>query len=479
MRKLIGGSLALVMLFGCASQEFKDNLALNNAVHQSITDKTVIKPHSKVGFITKPPLVLTPIVEHANTEWLKKPSSINVVDLPLSLVLERVMSDVNVPIYFSKDVQPNTPVTLNYSSSRQSVLNSLSKSSGYGIEFANNRLEISKYITRVFTLHIPSGEMSGQLGSQGVTNEDDSARIEGQYLNIEYDKVGFVEEISDSLEKALGGGELAKQSIAISPALSSVTVRATVDQMQDIESIINHYQKELTKQVTLDIQMIEFRSNLGTERGIDWNIVRDTGNGLLQFFVPGTSTISEGAGYGLAFTGTGKWTGTESFIKVLEKQGSVSTQTPITAMVLNNQPAKITQQNVIPYIYEASSESSEGVISASVTRRTEVEGVDMMVNSSVQDEFVSLRISGQLQKIVGRDTETVGDINLGMLSTQKSEITFANKLRYGQTYVIASVKQNSSTVEQTKSFWSSFLGGTGSNKEAIETLVLLTPRKVE
>ncbi|WP_428198845.1 hypothetical protein [Aliivibrio salmonicida] len=225
--------------------------------------------------------------------------------------------------------------------------------------------------------------------------------------------------------------------------------------------------------------MIEFRSNLGTERGIDWNIVRDTGNGLLQFFVPGTSTISEGAGYGLAFTGTGKWTGTESFIKVLEKQGSVSTQTPITAMVLNNQPAKITQQNVIPYIYEASSESSEGVISASVTRRTEVEGVDMMVNSSVQDEFVSLRISGQLQKIVGRDTETVGDINLGMLSTQKSEITFANKLRYGQTYVIASVKQNSSTVEQTKSFWSSFLGGTGSNKEAIETLVLLTPRKVE
>ena len=249
--------------------------------------------------------------------------------------------------------------------------------------------------------------------------------------------------------------------------------------MQDIEQVINHYQKELSKQVTLDIQMIEFRSNLGTERGIDWNIVKDTGNGLLQFFVPGTSTISEGAGYGLAFTGTGKWTGTESFIKVLEKQGSVSTQTPITAMVLNNQPAKITQQNQIPYIYEASSESSEGVISASVTRKVEVEGVDMMVNTIVQDEYVSLRISGQLQKITNRSTESVGDINLGMLSTQKSEITFANKLRYGQTYVIASVKQASTTAEQTKSFWLELFGGTGTRSDAIETLVLLTPRKVQ
>ena len=281
------------------------------------------------------------------------------------------------------------------------------------------------------------------------------------------------------LEKVLGGGELAKQSISVSPALSSVTVKATIDQMQDIEYVIDHYQRELSKQVTIDIQMIEFRSNLGTERGIDWNIVKDTGNGLLQFFIPGTSTISEGAGYGLAFTGTGKWTGTQSFIKVLEQQGSVATQTPITAMILSNQPAKVTQQHIIPYIYEASSESSEGVISASVTRKTEVEGVDMMINTIVQDEYVSLRISGQLQKITNRSTEKVGDIALGMLSTQKSEITFANKLRYGQTYVIASVKQATTTAEQTKSFWMEWFGGTGTRNETIETLVLLTPRKVQ
>ena len=479
MRKLLCGSLVVAILSGCASQEFKDTLAANEAVHQNITELSSQTLYKKVGIITKPPMTLNPIVESVNTDWLKKPSSVNAVELPFSVVLENLMSDVNIPIYFSKDVQPSTPITLNFSSTRQDVLNSLSKESGYGIEFQNDRLEISKYITRVFTLNIPSGSMSGQLGSQGTTSGEDSARVEGQFLNIEYSDVGIVEEIADSLEKVLGGGELAKQSISVSPALSSVTVKATIDQMQDIEYVIDHYQRELSKQVTIDIQMIEFRSNLGTERGIDWNIVKDTGNGLLQFFIPGTSTISEGAGYGLAFTGTGKWTGTQSFIKVLEQQGSVATQTPITAMILSNQPAKVTQQHIIPYIYEASSESSEGVISASVTRKVEVEGVDMMINTIVQDEYVSLRISGQLQKITNRSTEKVGDIALGMLSTQKSEITFANKLRYGQTYVIASVKQATTTAEQTKSFWMEWFGGTGTRNETIETLVLLTPRKVQ
>ncbi|MFA0196637.1 hypothetical protein AB4454_18445, partial [Vibrio artabrorum] len=233
-----------------------------------------------------------------------------------------------------------------------------------------------------------------------------------------------------------------------SVSLSTITVTATPDQMQKVETLIAHYQEELSKQVVLDVRVLEFRSNLGTERGVDWNVVRDTGSGLVKFFVPGTNTVSKQAGYGVAFQGTGKWSGTEALIKVLEKQGSVSTQTPITAMVLNNQPARITQQTLEPYIYEASSESSEGVVSASVTRREEVEGVDFMATANVQPEYVWLRLSGQLQKITGRENKTVENIELGFLTKQKSEITFANKLRYGQTYVIASVKQNSKLAEK-------------------------------
>ena len=320
--------------------------------------------------------------------------------------------------------------------------------------------------------------MYGQLGSQGSQTEGE-ATIEGQYLNVKYSDVDITTEVANDIKSLLGGGEKAQGAVSASVSLSSITVTATPDQMLAVQTLIDHYQAELSKQVVLDVQVLEFRSNLGTERGVDWNVVRDTGDGLVQFFIPGTNTVSKQAGYGVAFQGSGKWSGTEALIKVLEKQGSVSTQTPITAMVLNNQPARITQQTLEPYIYEASSESSEGVVSASVTRREEVEGVDFMATANVQPEYVWLRLSGQLQKITARETQTVENIDLGFLTKQKSEITFANKLRYGQTYVIASVKQTSKVAEKTKNFWSDLLGGTGSQDTSVETLVLLTPRKVK
>ncbi|MGF1883918.1 hypothetical protein [Vibrio splendidus] len=470
--------MGALVLAGCASQEYKDNLKANQAVHQAIADKSTFTEKAKVTRIRKPPQSFARLTPPQGHEWMKEVITVNVNDMPLSVVLEEIMAGVDTPLFFGEGVDPNHAVTLNYSSARENVLNLLSRDVGYSIEQRAGRLEVSATVTRTFSLNIPTGKMYGQLGSQGSQTKGE-ATIEGQYLNVKYSEVDITTEVANDIKSLLGGGDKADEAVSASVNLSSITVTATPDQMQNVETLIAHYQAELSKQVVLDVRVLEFRSNLGTERGVDWNVVRDTGSGLVKFFVPGTNTVSKQAGYGVAFQGTGKWSGTEALIKVLEKQGSVSTQTPITAMVLNNQPARITQQTLEPYIYEASSESSEGVVSASVTRREEVEGVDFMATANVQPEYVWLRLSGQLQKITGRESKSVENIELGFLTKQKSEITFANKLRYGQTYVIASVKQNSRLAEKTKNFWSDWLGGTGSQNTSVETLVLLTPRKVK
>lgn len=88
-------------------------------------------------------------------------------------------------------------------------------------------------------------------------------------------------------------------------------------------------------------------------------------------------------------------------------------------------------------------------------------------------------VSGQLQKIVSRENREIFNNQANFLTVQKSEINFVNKLRYGQTFVIASVKQTSRSAQRTKSFWSDLLGGTGSQNDTVETLVLLTPRKAQ
>ncbi|MEL7326527.1 MAG: hypothetical protein AAGK13_13855, partial [Pseudomonadota bacterium] len=130
-------------------------------------------------------------------------------------------------------------------------------------------------------------------------------------------------------------------------------------------------------------------------------------------------------------------------------------------------------------LIDFTSDTDEGVVSGGFTRATETEGVDLMVSAKVQDDDVWLRLSGQLKKIVARENREIFSNQANFLTVQKSEINFVNKLRYGQTFVIASVKQTSRTAEQTKSFWTSLFGGTGSKNDTIETLVLLTPRKAQ
>ena len=480
MKKLMVSVALLALLAGCTSPEYQANSRTNQSVSDTINKHTTYHPHKKVTYIKKPPTAVVPIKEEYDLRWLKEPVSVNVANQPLSVVLEEVLYQANVPIYFGEGVEPNKLVTLNFSSQRENLLNLLSRETGYGIEVKKGRLEVTRTITRLFTLNIPTGMVTGQLGSQGESSGDEgSVRIEGQYLNVAFNEMDVTKEVAKTIQDVLGGKKAKDSIVTVSPTSSSFIVKTTPDKMQDVQRIFEQYQSELSKQVLLDIQVLEFRSNLGTERGVDWKVVRDTGSGLLKFFVPGTSTVSEGGGYGFAFQGSGKLDGTQTFIKVLKKQGSVAVQTPVLAMALNNQPAKITQQREVPYIDETSSNSEEGVISSSATRGEKAEGIDMMVVAKVQPEFVWLRISGQLRKIVEKNTEKIGEVQVGMLTSQKSEITFVNKLRYGQTFVIASIKQNSSTIEKNENFFTKLFGGTGSRNETVETLVLLTPRKVE
>ncbi|MFB1079573.1 type II and III secretion system protein, partial [Photobacterium damselae subsp. damselae] len=108
-----------------------------------------------------------------------------------------------------------------------------------------------------------------------------------------------------------------------------------------------------------------------------------------------------------------------------------------------------------------------------------VEGVDMMVNAKVQKGVVSLRVTGKLTKIAGDTTEKINDATLRFIKTRDADLSFVNKLRYGQTVVIGSIKQQSTGANKSSSFGIDGLGMQSTTNETVETLVLLTPRRTQ
>ncbi|GIU51280.1 hypothetical protein TUM4438_40340 [Shewanella sairae] len=468
-------------LSGCMSQNYQDTKQDADSVHEAIESHLATSATSQVMNITRPPLTLEPLKTERQISWLNESVSINVDGLPLSLVLSQLMAGVDANIWFDGDVNPNKPVTLSFKSSRQDVLNLLSRETGYGMNATKDKLSVSKFESETFVISLPVGQYSGQLGSQSGGQD---TKVTGQFLNTAYSQVDVVTEISQGIKAILKDDENEDEdkligSVEVIPSMTTIAVRTTPDRMVRVRALVDSFEAELSKQVFLDIRVLEFRSNKGRERGIDWNLVKDIGGGSLEFYIPGTNTITQGGSAGLAFKGTGKWDGTTALIKALEKQGTVSTETPITALVLNNQPSRIAQTLTTPYLYEVKAENNGDIVTASVTRAIEKEGVDMMITPKVMRDHVWLRIAGKLTKIVSDKEEVVYDASLRFLDTRESELNFTNKLRYGQTVVLGSIKQMTTTAEHTKQFGVDALGGEGTQLATVETLVLLTPKRVE
>lgn len=488
-KKLIVTAL-VATLAGCVTQDFKDTKSAADNIHNQIGEHSQSQYTSQVSNIIRPPISTTPLAVEKNIPWLNDPVSINSVDMPLSMVISQVLAGAEyqnkpIKIWFDGDVDPNQRVTLSFKSSREDVLNLLARQTQYGINTTEDKVSISRFESELFVIHLPQGTYSGQLGSQGSSSGSgamgSSPRVEGQYLNTAYSNVDSVTEIVTGIKALLKNDESDDDklvgSVEAIKSLTAIAVRTTPDRMVNVRNLVNSVQEQFGQQVVLDIRILEFRSNRGKERSLDWNIIKDVGNGSLEFMIPGTTTVTQGASYGMAFRGTGKWDGTAAFIRALEQQGTVSTETPITALGLSNRPARIAQTMTTPYIDEIKSESNDKVITASVTRASQSEGVDMMITPKVMDDAVWLSIAGKLTKIVGKRNETVHDVQLLFLDTRESEINFTNKLLYGQTVVIGSIKQTSTTAESNSNF--GVPSGEGTLSNTVETLVLLTPRKVQ
>ncbi|MFA0144075.1 type II secretion system protein GspD [Vibrio kanaloae] len=390
-------------------------------------------------------------------------------------------------------MSPNTRVRIQHDGSLSALLNDIERQLNVGFTPKGDTLNVERFVSRTFELELPPGMLSDQIGSgensEGSSDEEASAKMDGQYVTLSSSDVDVFGEVALGVESLLqldpdltGEGDTQESlvgSVQAVPSLSRLVVRTTPGRMREVVEFVEQSKQSLTRQVALEVQVLEFRSNLGHDRGIDWNIVRDIGDNSLSFFIPGTSLVSGSSSPGFAFTGGGKWSGSTALINALNQQGQVSTETPITILVQNHQTNHITQERIIEFVENISSDSDEGVITTDTERGKRSEGVDFIVVPNIQRDHVYLRTSGMLTKIESLETQEVGGETLVFPQMREAKINFANKLKYGQTIVVASVSQIDTTTEESTFLGIPFLGGNSAVKQRVDTLVLLTPRRAD
>lgn len=499
-KTLLVGFTVMALLTGCETLGFNEYSKRNDESAELLARIEALREHNipdKVERIEQPPVRLTPLASLTDTAYLSQEVHVSMPTSgsTLSVVLNDALSQTGKQVWYGDGVNPRRALSLgSYHGSLSGLLNQIERQLGVGFTPKEDTLRVERFVSRTFELELPPGMISDQIGSGesigSESSDENSAKIEGQYVKLSSSDVDVFSEVAEGVRALLkvdtgnanssNDNEELVGSVQSIPALSRLVVRTTPTRMAEVVNFVHDAKASLTRQVALEVQVLEFRSNLGHNRGIEWDLVKDIGSGEgLKFFIPGTDLLSQTASPGFAFTGGGKWSGSTALINALNQQGQVSTQTPLTIMVQNHQTNHITQERIVEFVENISSDSNEGVISTDTERGKRREGVDFIVVPNIQPSHVYLRTSGMLTKIESLEPQVVGGETLIFPQMRESKINFANKLKYGQTIVIASVSQIDTTTESNTFLGIPFLGGNSAVKQRVDTLVLLTPRRAD
>lgn len=501
-----------IVLSGCSTygryDDFKRETEINK---EAISNTLESNKYQKVLVLDKPPRVIKEIRKDNRPQWFDDETKVVANGLPLSLAIKQIVGD-STPIRYGYAVDPNTPINnFFFEGKKEEALNILSLTSSYGITATKQGVKVDKFMTKTYTLPTVRGNESIQMGSTGESAgsaENASAGDvtstgggDGQFSKLSVESSNLTEQIYNGISKILtgegnittsataetkmeGGGNAAREKVLgyveKMEGLSAVVVRTSPAMMQLVDDYVNFTINEMTKQVELEITVLEYQQTEGTEFGVDLALSRITGSDstaiTLGTSIPALSDSIDGVGIG-AKVGTGIWSGTTALINALRTTGDVSVGTQETVKATNHRVQEVDLGTVQAYF-----ESVEVTYDDNNDPTTDIQvgyvrdGVKMMALANVQDDEVYLKLTGTLSKVLALDNETVNEITVSKPTTRQARFNVTGSYEYNKPFIVTHLKQT--IHEANKNRYADIEVGNNANKQVIDTLVVVTPRLV-
>ena len=319
-----------------------------------------------------PPLIIKPAIEKISP-LEDRFFTFSADNAPLKTVLYAVAKDAGLNIAISPDVNPEIPVTANFSNTPvKTALEIITDLAGVYYEIKGNVIYIKATKTKVF--HLPyvhskskyKADLGGDvLGSSGTTGgysggntgtagtSPSVANLKGDF-SLKYENPNDINEyykqLEDSLKKILSveknnTQEKNPNSFTLNKFAGILIVTATKDKMKKVEDLIKKLKTEVKKQVLIEAKIIEVTLSKEFRYGVDWNLL------MRDFIGTGASvrlsqTLALGTSYGqILVTGADF----QSVLNALEKTGKIETLSNPRIRVLNGQTALISSGIIVPF----------------------------------------------------------------------------------------------------------------------------------
>jgi MSHA biogenesis protein MshL len=423
---------------------------------------------------------------------------LSVNNAPAAQVYMQLGADSNFNMLVAPEVSGNISITLK-NTSLMEALESLRELYGYDFRVTGNRIfvQTNGVQTRLFKvdylpgrrqgasdIHVTSSAISqAGTGGSGASSSSSGTPGTGGGTSTRPDNSSHVRTTSDadfwrevqaSLTALVGSAK--ERSVVLNPAAGVIVVRATPQELQQVEAYLKAVQLSIERQVMLEARIVEVELGQDAQSGVNWSAfsnrlslgvaqpgasIGNTGSLTdgINSAVAGANLAAGALGrgfYGLAFQAANF----ASLINFLQTQGNVQVLSSPRIATLNNQKAVLKVGSDELYVTgittttTSSATGSNSSTSPSLTLQPFFSGIALDVTPQIDDAGnVMLHVHPAISTV--REKQKV--INLGALGAYQLPLAASTinetdsivRLRDGQIAAIGGLMTQETRDERT------------------------------
>jgi type IVB pilus formation R64 PilN family outer membrane protein len=366
------------------------------------------------------------------------------------------------------------------------LLDNITTRLGLSWRYEQGRIAIFYLDTRTFPVmfmdskaSFGSKTVSGTTSSMGTSGTGSSGGLSGDSntsQNTEMEiKSSLYEDVTNTIKSML-----TPQTGRMNLSAGVLTVTDTPRVLEQIGRYLDDRNKELNRQVVLNVQVYSVEKRKQDQLGLDWNAVFTSGSVGLSLTNAFTGAASDALSGGVSIL-DGKGAGTKGFIKALSEQANVSVMTQASSMTTNLSAVPIQVALQQDYASNVSTSDTANVGStSSITKSTITTGFNMTVLPFLMPQSAKMQLQFAINMSDDPTMRTFisDNTSVELMKTRLKTFTQRVIMQSGQTLVLSGYQSLNNTVNRqgVGSFRFFGLGG-GSDGENNKTMlvILITP----
>lgn len=458
-------------------------------------------------------------IERETPSWAGRKIVVQAEKVPMDFLVARILRDTPAAVNFQPDVERKQLLSMHYSGTIKGALDQLAANTNYGYEFQGNTVAWKAFLTKTFDVSFMPGSSAYQVGQnegrgagEGVPTNNVSGgaggtsimTVSGDLGAQQYSNLKGNLSVWQDLRQALNELKSQEGRYYVSESTTSVTITDHPANVKAIEDYIRKLNRDLTREVAIQVEVLQIQLDKAFNYGIDWNVVAHTLGTQIALKAPLGSTANIaaaatqgiGSANGLAVFSVGQPGGNQTLINALSQQGRVSVVTQPRVVTINNQMAEIKITRDVSYLQSVSNTTVANAGNASntttLTPGIVTDGFTLFLLPKIQDQRVYMQISSVLSTLTAISTvSNNGTINQPVNQNNSnpqsqfqaiqvptlSNQTFNQRtvVNSGSTLIIAGFQQLRDDTTRSQLLGIQPLGGIGADHRNTQTIVLITP----